>query len=366
MQRYLRPIVLLIALAFIAVAYATHPAYAQDNLLQNPGFEGNYTAWLPQYGTAQMAANWTPWWVEDGNHEPLWAQPEYKPAERQFFPSRVVDGERAQQYFTFFKSHYAGMYQQVFNVTPGQTYRFTIWTQVWSSTETAGDTSVGPANPRLHIGIDPTGAAWPGAVGSAPPTVVWSGEVSMTCVIDNWCPVSIDVTAQNDVITVYTRSSPDFANIHNDLYFDAASLTLVGPPPTATPLPTNTPGPATDTPVPTDTPAVPPTDTPAPATDTPTPAPATDTPEPTATSLPTETPLPTATSLPPTDTPQAIVAESTATPVAVAEVQPTATPTSAAGTDSAENDSSSPVGLVLLGAGVLLLIGLGGAALLKR
>ena len=31
---------------------------------------------------------------------------------------------------------------------------FSIWTQVWSSTEPTGDTSVGPANPRLHIGID--------------------------------------------------------------------------------------------------------------------------------------------------------------------------------------------------------------------
>jgi hypothetical protein len=52
----------------------------------------------------------------------------------------------------------------------------------------------------------------------------------------------------------------------------------------------------------------------------------------------------------------------------VAEVQPTATPpaTVAAGTDSAENDSSSPIGLILLGAGVVLLVGLGGAALLRR
>ena len=221
-----------------------------------------------------MAANWTPWWVENAGNSPIWAQPEYKPAERTFYPTRVYEGERAQQYFTFYKSHFGGFYQQVFGVTPGQTYRFTIWAQVWSSTEGVGDTSVNPANPRLHIGIDPTGAAWPGRVDGPPPTVEWSAEAPMGCLIDNWCSLYLEVTAQNDVITVYTRSSPDFATIHNDIYFDAAHLSAVGAPqPTATntAAPTDTPGPATDTPVPTATSDVTATSTPLPATDTPEP-----------------------------------------------------------------------------------------------
>ncbi len=213
------------------------PIQQGQNLLRNPSFEGEYTSWLPQYSTAQVAHEWTPWWVEDANRSPVWAQPEYKPADKRFFSNRVKDGDRAQQYFTFYKSHNAGMYQQVSGVTPGYTYRFAIWAQVWSSISDETE-SVTPANPHLQVGIDPTGAAWPGAVPGAPGSVKWSGEAGMDCVIDKWCLMTVEVTAQNDVITVYFRSSPDFAIKHNDLYFDAASLTQIGaapPPPNPTP-----------------------------------------------------------------------------------------------------------------------------------
>jgi hypothetical protein len=356
---------LILMLALLGLVCLPAPARAQGpNLIRNPGFEGPYNAWLPQYGTAQMAAEWTPWWIEDGGRDPVWAQPEYKPAERQFYPARVFEGDRAQQYFTFYKSHYAGLYQQVFGVTPGTTYRFTIWTQVWSSIND-GDVSEVPSNPRLHIGIDPTGAAWAGAAG-VPPTVVWSGEAPMDCVIDNWCPLGIDVTAQSSTITVYVRSSPDFANKHNDLYFDAASLVALGPPPTPTPLPTNTPPPATATPlatatpVPTATPlpsATPlPTDTLVPATETP---PPTETPPATPTAIPSETPTPTATD--PTATQPAAVE----TTEAVAEIlptlpMPTPAPAARTGTETAIIIGALALGgLVLLGAGIVLGVALG-------
>ncbi|MEM7283973.1 MAG: hypothetical protein AAF438_20365, partial [Pseudomonadota bacterium] len=134
------PFVLMIML--LTLATVPQEAAAQSNLLQNPGFEGPYSAWQIQYGTAQVAATWTPWWLEDANHDPIYAQPEYKPAEGQFFPNRVFEGARAQQWFTFYKSHYGGMYQQVSGVTPGQTYRFTIMVQVWSSSSDDANVSV--------------------------------------------------------------------------------------------------------------------------------------------------------------------------------------------------------------------------------
>ncbi|MCB8951250.1 MAG: hypothetical protein H6650_04470 [Ardenticatenales bacterium] len=363
-MRHRLPVVLrmfLLLCAVVVLGRAAPAAQAQEgNLLRNPSFEGNYSAWLPQYGTAQMAADWTPWWVEDGGRDPIWAQPEYKPAERAIYPRRVLDGERAQQYFTFFKSHYAGMYQQVFNVTPGTTYRFTVWVQVWSSIDDDASRSNTPANPRLHIGIDPTGAAWPGFVGGAPATVVWSGEAPMDCIIDQWCPLSIDVTAQNSTITVYMRSSPDFANKHNDLYFDNASLVAIGPPPPPTLPPTRTPDPnaptatsipPTATPVPpTETP-VPPTETPVPPTETPippteTPIPPTETPIP-----PTETPIPpTATAVPPT--------EDTAPATAVAVVAPSPTPlTIVVAENAGTNDNTLTITILALGGLTLLAAG---------
>ena len=350
--------ILFLLLAVAGIAQTTSPTHAQGgNLLRNPSFEGPYSAWLPQYGTAQMAAEWTPWWLEDAGRTPIWAQPEYKPAERFIYPDRVMDGDRAQQYFTFFKSHYAGMYQQVFNVSSGTTYRLTIWTQVWSSIDDDSSRSNTPANPRLHIGIDPTGAAWPGRVGSAPPTVVWSAEAPMDCIIDQWCPLTLDVTARNSTITVYIRSSPDFANKHNDLYFDNASLVAVGPPP---PPPTST----RDPNAPTNTP-VPPTETP--VTPTETPLPATDTPAPTETPVPTETPAPTETAPPPTDTPAptempAPPTLTSAPPTApaataVAAVVATAAPTGETGGAVGANNPTVTVIILVLGGLMLLAAG---------
>jgi len=279
------------------------PTYQQGNLLQNPGFEGNYKAWSG-LAEIQVASKWTPWWWDNPDHEPAYFRPEYKRASAAAYPNRVLSGDSAQQWFTFHASHLAGMYQQVFNVTPGQHYRFSIWAQVWSSLEDEPNTSVLPANPHLQIGIDPTGNWDPGS-----PNIVWSPEASMSSVIDQWVIMNVEATAQKDIVTVFMRTNPDFANKHNDMYWDQASLETVGPP-EPTPLPpTATPGPPTATPPVTNT--ILPTSTPVPPqpSDTPTP-----TIEPTATAttraVDTETPttLPTLTAsatampAPPTDT----------------------------------------------------------------
>ena len=326
------------------------PGAQEGNLLQNPGFEGTFHAWssIPEI---QVAANWTPWWYEDPGHNPAYFRPEYKRAQASIFPKRVLSGDSAQQWFTFHASHVAGMYQQVFGVTPGQNYRFSIWAQVWSSNEDNPHQSVLPANPRLQIGIDPTGNWNPGAS-----TVIWSGEAPMSGVIDQWGMMAIEAKAENSTITVFMRTNPDFANKHNDMYWDQASLQAVQPP-IPTPPPTSTRGPATNTPVATNTPAA--TDTPSAtntpaatetasrtptrtATPSPVPATATGAPTDTATPAPTNTPRSTA-------TPQAtkIPATSTSTPtgetIAGAEIpsgdEPGSGPSSGSTTGQSETDT---------------------------
>ena len=224
-----------------AAAHEPASAAAQEgNLLKNPGFERRFRAWngIPEI---QVAPNWTPWWWEDPNHVPAYFRPEYKRALASAFPKRVFSGESAQQWFTFHASHVAGMYQQVFDVTPGQRYRFSIWAQVWSSTEDNPNQSVMPANPHLQIGIDPTGNWNAGA-----PTVNWSAEAPMSGVIDQWGLMVLEATAENNIITVFMRTSPDFANKHNDMYWDNASLEAVQTPPPTSP-PSATTSPATKT-----------------------------------------------------------------------------------------------------------------------
>jgi hypothetical protein len=318
------------------------------NMLQNPGFEGGFQAWngIPE---VQVAANWTPWWWEDPDHNPAYFRPEYKRALASIYPRRVLGGESAQQWFTFYASHVAGMYQQVFNVAPGQRYRFSVWAQVWSSTEDNPGQSISPANPHLQIGIDPTGN-W----NAGGPTVIWSGEAPMSGVIDQWGLMTVEATAENNVITVFMRTNPDFANKHNDMYWDNAALEAVQPPlPTAPPSPT--PGPATNTPAvePSATPANTATPT---VTDTPA-ATITETVSPTAMPSPTETMMST-----PTETATTIPTD---TPIPTATAAPTETPGSAgqqdaipdqpAGQDAAGVDSLSVVTLVALGVAIALL-----------
>jgi hypothetical protein len=299
-------------------------AQQSGNLIQNPGFEGNFQAWsgIPEI---QVAAGWTPWWLDDPDHNPRYFRPEYKRADAGQFPYRVFSGGSSQQYFTFYASHLAGMYQQVPNVNPGQRYRFSIMAQVWSSLEDDPRNSVSPANPHLQIGIDPTGN-WSAGSGN----VVWSGDASMGGIIDQWASMSVEATAANSVITVFMRTNPDFASKHNDVYWDNASLTAVEPPPPTDPPATNTPDPAAPTLTPSDTP--PPTATPVPATPSETPSP-TESPTPADTATHTVTPPPTLTDtpLPPTETPPpspSATAEPSATPdgaeVALASTPPPA------------------------------------------
>jgi hypothetical protein len=341
---------------------ATEDAAQAVNLLLNPGFEGAYRAWngIPE---VQVAASWTPWWWEDPTHNPAYYRPEYKQALASIFPKRVLGGESAQQWFTFHASHVAGMYQQVFNVTPGQRYRFSIWAQVWSSAEDNPNSSVSPANPHLQIGIDPTGN-W----NSGAPTITWSGEAPMSGVIDQWGLMVVEATAESDVITVFMRTNPDFANKHNDMYWDNAALEAVQPPqPISTPSPS--PAPITSTPQPTATPAA--TATLA-STQTPTPA-ATETQTPTTaptaastqTSTRTETPIPANTAMPsvtprPTETQaesQASIPDDEPESDMVANFnQQGGSPAQQAGQGTAEPDSLGIVALGAIGTAIALLL----------
>ncbi len=288
----------LVGLLLLSLTSAGRQAHAQEggNLLRNPGFEDGFFKWNG-INEINVAHEWTPWWADDPNHDPTYLTPEFKEALARDFPYRVRTGERAQQWFKLYSSFLAGVHQQVFDVTPGQNYQFSIWAQVWSSTEDNPATvSTLPGDPHLRIGIDPTGHWDPFS-----PNIVWSAEARMDQVIDRYGMLTVEATAQNSIITVFVRSSPEFANKHNNIYLDDAVLAQVGPspsPPTSTAPPPTATLPDTQTPAPTDTPT--PTATPPPTatlSNTETPAP-TDTPAPTVTSPTTDTPTPTATPLP--------------------------------------------------------------------
>ncbi|MBI3241471.1 MAG: LysM peptidoglycan-binding domain-containing protein [Chloroflexi bacterium] len=269
--------------------YCSRPASAQQpNLLTNPGFESPYfqqcchtePSFDPNapYAEVQVANGWKAYWVEpdsspafksycDYNVEPVTCQPYHRPEFRDLgtAPERIHGGANAQKYFTFYSTHLAGLYQQVTGVIPGQTYRFTIYVQAWSTDSSVpGASSFGEQAMGLQMGIDPNGGTDPFSA-----NIVWSQTYNP---LDIWQQLGVDVAAKSSTITVFTRSWPRLALRHVDIYLDDASLTALGGEagtfPTSAPLIGVTPGATTDallnpaaTPRP-PTPTWPPTSTP--------------------------------------------------------------------------------------------------------
>lgn len=207
----------------------------ETNLITNPSFEGEYSAYIPPDGhpdcpfgicqTAQMAPGWTPWWRSHDDADPPWIirMPEWKPADPQFSnPPRVRTGDAAQQYFTFFSTHEAGFYQQV-TVTSGTEYCFEVWGHSWSADDD-DDAFSGPFDGILNqkVGIDPTGGTeWTSA------NIIWGAERLQ---YDVYGLFAVTATAQAEQMTVFVYSQPQFAVKHNDVFWDDAALQATMPP----------------------------------------------------------------------------------------------------------------------------------------
>ena len=230
-----------LSLVFTWRATATS-AQTNINLLQNPSFEEEYSAWT-EYRELRTSKGWTPWWIDFGADEGhVLRRPECRPAHHFVFSNRVKSGEFAQQCFTSFGTHAMGVYQQV-EAASGQLLRFSIWVQVWSTS--LGDPNVSelPGNVRVSVGIDPTGGVDPKS-----PVIRWAPDIEA---YDRWHFQYIEEVAQNSVVTVFTRSIAEFAVRTNDVYWDEAGLVdadlalslKLTPIPTATRVPTPAPGP---------------------------------------------------------------------------------------------------------------------------
>lgn len=258
---------LLLVLLLVGLGSQVQLSAAQTNLLQNPGFE------LPYNGDGS-ANGWGRWFrvssedmfadCNNGYHkEPHWN------AETVSAPL-VHSGSASQHVGNQWDTWAAGVLQTV-SVTPGSTYRFTVWARGRGSNDTYPAPSEGGLRMDVQVGLDPNGSGlWNDA------DVQWSGLIQPH---DQWQQVSVEVTATGDKVSVFTAADYGLQGVnqcraHLDVWFDSAELIEVGPPPTNTPVPQPT---------------------------SPPPPPATNTPVPTATLVPTETAVPTEA---PTNTPE--------------------------------------------------------------
>ncbi|MBN2470809.1 MAG: SH3 domain-containing protein [Anaerolineae bacterium] len=214
MMSWYRRVALVMIMALLLVTMPG-PVAAQGggNLLANPGFEGFYRS----YGSGQdlvlefrVADGWSPWFRRQGPDDPEWQyrRPEYRPA------SYSYNGSAAQQFFTSFGTHEAGLFQQVSRVAPGQAYRFSLATYIWSSMGGNFFRSEQPGVVSVRVGIDPAGGTNPYAS-----SVVWSPFATF---YDEWRVLFVDAVAQASRATVFVWSSAQYPVVHNDVALDDA------------------------------------------------------------------------------------------------------------------------------------------------
>jgi LysM repeat protein len=220
----------------MAFSLANGLAIAQgENLLANPGFEGQYSSYTPETPaenadcalgvctTAQMAPGWKPWWIKE---RPTDVNPEYKPATRDVSGNRVHGGDRAAQYFSFWSTHKAGL-RQTLAVPANAVVQFSIWGHAWLTEADGTVVSDRAGTPNMRIGIDPAGGTNPYGQ-----SIVWSDYLQA---YDSYQQFSVQARAIGDKVTVFTFSapsvnpnSPEYGFKHTDVFWDDASLVVVG------------------------------------------------------------------------------------------------------------------------------------------
>lgn len=246
LRRLVLVALLVILGALLLASLVNEPVEAQDgNLLTNPSFEGQYSSYVPELPseladcrlgvcqTAQTPNGWKPWWKKERESD---VNPEFKPATSDVAGNRVRSGDRAAQYFSFWSTHKAGLRQTV-TVPANSLVQFSAYGFAWmteSDTDLVSDYS---GTPNMRIGIDPTGG-----IDAYSPNIVWTEPKQ---VYDNYQLFSIQARAQGDKVTVFTFSnpsvnpnSPQLGFKHTDMYWDDASLTVVGAGAPVAPAPT--------------------------------------------------------------------------------------------------------------------------------
>ncbi|MBL8134936.1 MAG: LysM peptidoglycan-binding domain-containing protein [Anaerolineae bacterium] len=216
---------LMLALAILSLSLPIGSVFGQDNLLVNPGFEAPFD---PVAGVVpgQIAQGWTPWSLTTEGA----LQPEYYPASDTISgmgSPRILNGADAQQYFTFFAAHVAGVYQRVSGLEAGTSLEFGIHAWLWSSSADDTSVSAAEADMTIEVGIDPTGGE-----DAASDTIVWSEPQSA---YDEFIELSVNATAEGDAVTVFVRSTVLQVMMNNVVYLDDASLIAAGEAPAVEP-----------------------------------------------------------------------------------------------------------------------------------
>ena len=213
-----------------------------ESCVVNGGFEGGWgreTAYWTveggpydtEFGEVFTPEGWVTWWREGfecaGTADWVTGRPEVKVITRVPDGARVRSGERAVQWFTFWRCHEGGLYQRV-PAVPGKVYSARAFGHSWYSRcssrphgpplDTDCETEIGWAHDWLSVGIDPMGGVDPLAA-----SVVWGEEREVYGEYDD-VGLQVDVVAEGEWVTVFLRAEASHPLKHNDVYWDDVAV----------------------------------------------------------------------------------------------------------------------------------------------
>lgn len=214
MQRWMSVLLL------ITVLVVASGALAQGgNLLQDPGFEGEYT----NRGRADLNVP-APWglWYSEVPHNEMWqnlppvAFPHPGPG------PNPHGGTKAFNFNKGFATYTAAIYQQV-SVPDGSNVTASAWAQLKTCNIPEGFDNCGSAvesGAYTRIGIDPNGGTNP-----YDSDVVWSPSALPH---DRWDQMTVSATATGATVTLFLFTTQEWPAELNSVYWDDASLSIGG------------------------------------------------------------------------------------------------------------------------------------------
>jgi len=181
------------------------PVQAQENLLGNAKFEANYTG--RGRGDFNFAEGWGGWFTEEPRSESWMNLPPNAFPHTSYFK---YGGEAAQSISKGSGTFTAAAYQEVSGIPAGAILRGSAFVLI----ENAPD-----ANARVRIGIGDN-------VGNNPfANITWSGWMTS---LEEYRQITVDHTSAGGTVTLFIYATQDFPNDPNAVYFDDASLQIVG------------------------------------------------------------------------------------------------------------------------------------------
>lgn len=174
----------------------------------------------------RVANGWDTWSQSDMNKCESSPCPVHSPEYKQSnpvnaFPERVREGlGNAQQWFTVYASHFAGISTQV-AVPRGAEIEVSGWASAWSTSSDNPSAETSPM--QMAIGVDPKGGNDP-----LSPSVVWGDEINPPNLDWAQLPPAETTVGPNGRVTIFVRSAPMWPNKHNDVYVDDIHIIYQG------------------------------------------------------------------------------------------------------------------------------------------